>query len=207
MDVALRRRFTFEELMPSSNIIRDVLRARVPNRAFIELVVDVFDTLNSRIRFLYDRDHQLGHSYFLDVATVQSLRQVFIDRIIPMLQEYFYGAWDKICVVLGCPYGESGEPRRRAAHLLRPPERTAYAVPIVTASPFTEGAALGFDHDDYEDRLDYQLREVFGSGGLSDEDLCRTFLCVLELEPNEYEVRLRLLVEPTGAQGEAEAQA
>ena len=124
MDVALRRRFTFEELMPSSDIIRDVLRARVPNRAFIDLVVDVFDTLNSRIRFLYDRDHQLGHSYFLDVADVQSLRQVFVDRIIPMLQEYFYGAWDKICVVLGCPYGESGEPRRRAAHLLQPPGRT-----------------------------------------------------------------------------------
>ena len=77
-------------------------------------VVDVFETLNSRIRFLYDRDHQLGHSYFLDIADVQSLRQVFVDRIIPMLQEYFYGAWDKICVVLGCPYGESGEPRRRA---------------------------------------------------------------------------------------------
>ena len=209
MDVALRRRFTFEELMPSSDIIRDVLRARVLNRAFIDLVVDVFDTLNSRIRFLYDRDHQLGHSYFLDVADVQSLRQVFVDRIIPMLQEYFYGAWDKICVVLGCPYGESGEPRRRAAHLLQPPGGTAYAVPIVTASPFTESSALGFDHDDYEDRLDYQLRGVFSSGGLPDEGLYRTFLSVLDLAPSDYAERLRLLAQPTDGRlvSGAEAQA
>jgi 5-methylcytosine-specific restriction endonuclease McrBC GTP-binding regulatory subunit McrB len=209
MDVALRRRFTFEELMPSSDIIRDVLRARVPNRAFIDLVVDVFDTLNSRIRFLYDRDHQLGHSYFLDVADVQSLRQMFVDRIIPMLQEYFYGAWDKICVVLGCPYGESGEPRRRAAHLLQPPGGTAYAVPIVTASPFTESSALGFDHDDYEDRLDYQLRGVFSSGSLPDEGLYRTFLSVLDLAPSDYEERLRLLSQPNDARlvNGAEAQA
>jgi 5-methylcytosine-specific restriction protein B len=207
MDVALRRRFTFEELMPSSDIIRDVLRARVPNRAFIDLVVDVFDTLNDRIRFLYDRDHQLGHSYFLDVVDVQSLRQVFADRIIPMLQEYFYGAWDKICVVLGCPYGDSGEPRRRAAHLLQPPERIAYAAPIVTASPFTESSALGFDHDDYEDRLDYQLRRVFASADLSDDGLYRTFLGVLELEPSEYEERLRLLVEPNHVQLASRAEA
>ena len=168
----------------------------------------MFETLNGRIRFLYDRDHQLGHSYFLDVTDVQSLRQVFVDRIIPMLQEYFYGAWDKICIVLGCPYSESGEPRRRAAHLLQPPERTAYAVPIVTASPFPESSALGFDHDDYEDRLDYQVREVFASGGLPDEGLVPHVSGLLELEPNDFEERFRLLVAPNDAQMErAEAQA
>ncbi len=43
----------------------------------VDLVVDVFNALNERIRFLYDRDHQLGHSYFLDVSDAASLRQVF----------------------------------------------------------------------------------------------------------------------------------
>ena len=118
MDVALRRRFTFEELMPNCGVIRSVLRGRALNPAFVELVVDVFEILNERIRFLYDRDHQLGHSYFLDVTDIESLRQVFVDRILPMLQEYFYGAWDKICIVLGCPYHDSGEPKRREPHLL-----------------------------------------------------------------------------------------
>ena len=116
MDVALRRRFTFEELMPDAGVIRSRLQARVPDKPFIDLVVGVFEALNDRIRFLDDRDHQLGHSYFLEVTDVASLRQVFLDRIVPMLQEYFYGAWDKICVVLGLrPYNEVGEPKRRDA--------------------------------------------------------------------------------------------
>ena len=83
MDVALRRRFTFEELMPNGGVIRSVLGGRALNPAFVKLVVDVFETLNERIRFLYDRDHQLGHSYFLDVTDIESLRQVFVDRILP----------------------------------------------------------------------------------------------------------------------------
>ena len=101
MDVALRRRFTFEELMPDAGVIRTALQERVPEKPFIDLVVALFETLNDRIRFLYDRDHQLGHSYFMDVTNLDSLRQVFVDRVIPLLQEYFYGAWDKICTVLG----------------------------------------------------------------------------------------------------------
>ncbi len=76
MDVALRRRFTFEELMPDAGVIRSALRMRVPSKALIELVADVFDALNDRIRFLYDRDHQLGHSYFLEITSVGGLRQV-----------------------------------------------------------------------------------------------------------------------------------
>ena len=145
MDVALRRRFTFEELMPNGGVIRSVLGGRALNPAFVELVVDVFETLNERIRFLYDRDHQLGHSYFLDVSDIESLRQVFVDRILPMLQEYFYGAWDKICIVLGCPYHDSGEPKRREPQLLASDGGgKSYAHAVVTARLFHRGARAGF---------------------------------------------------------------
>jgi 5-methylcytosine-specific restriction endonuclease McrBC GTP-binding regulatory subunit McrB len=180
MDVALRRRFTFEELMPDAGVIRSTLRARVPSKAFIELVVDVFEALNDRIRFLYDRDHQLGHSYFLDVTDAASLRQVFLDRIVPMLQEYFYGAWDKISVVLGCPFNEAGEPKRRDAHLVDAKSTPkSYAHSILTARTFPEVKTLGFDHDDFEDRVDYRVHAGFAGGALSTEDLFRTFLGVL----------------------------
>lgn len=189
MDVALRRRFTFEELMPEADVIRGILRERVPNKPFIDLVVDVFKALNDRIRFLYDRDHQLGHSYFLDVNDVGSLRQTFLDRIVPMLQEYFYGAWDKICIVLGCPYDESGVPKRRHDHLHDAAGKT-YAHPIVTARIFPEVATLGFDHDDYEDRVDYHVRGAFQRGSLSPEDLYRTFLGVLALDKDTFAQRL-----------------
>jgi 5-methylcytosine-specific restriction protein B len=151
----------------------------------------VFEALNDRIRFLYDRDHQLGHSYFLEVTDVASLRQVFLDRIVPMLQEYFYGAWDKICVVLGCPYNEVGEPKRRDAHLLDSKSSgKSYAHPIVTARAFPEVKMLGFDHDDYEDRVDYHVRVAFAQGGLAKEDLYRTFLGILAVDAATFDQRL-----------------
>jgi 5-methylcytosine-specific restriction endonuclease McrBC GTP-binding regulatory subunit McrB len=198
MDVALRRRFTFEELMPDADVIRKVLQARVPDKAFIELVVGVFYALNDRIRFLYDRDHQLGHSYFLDVTDVGSLRNVFLDRIVPMLQEYFYGAWDKICIVLGCPYNEVGEPKRRDAHLLDPKAAgKSYAHPIVTGRTFPEVKTLGFDHDDYENRIDYRVRGAFAQGSVSNEDLYRTFLGILAVDGATFDQRLGELTAQT----------
>ena len=163
------------------------------DKAFVELVADICDALNDRIRFLYDRDHQLGHSYFLDVTDVGSLRQVFLDRVVPMLQEYFYGAWDKICIVLGCPYNEAGKPQRnnkqRDSHLLSIDGQT-YANPIVTAQAFTEERTLGFDHDDHEDRVDYQVRSAFRRDKLSQEELHRTCLGILPVDGETFAGRL-----------------
>jgi 5-methylcytosine-specific restriction protein B len=154
-------------------------------------VVDVFEALNDRIRFLYDRDHQLGHSYFLEVTNAAGLRQVLFDRIVPMLQEYFYGAWDKICMVLGCPYDDAGEPKRKDAHLLDSASSgKRYGHPIITAQTFPEVKTLGFDHDDHEDRIDYRLRAKFTDGSLSPEDLHRTFLGMLALDAAAFEQRL-----------------
>ena len=91
MDVALRRRFKFEELMPDEEVLRKELKGKLQDDPLVDLVVDLFNTLNKRIRFLYDRDHQLGHAYFLNVNSLEDLRLVFVDRVIPLLQEYFYG--------------------------------------------------------------------------------------------------------------------
>ena len=203
MDVALRRRFTFEELMPTVGVIRDILRKRVPDKPLIDLVTDLFDTLNSRIRFLYDRDHQLGHSYFLDVGSLEDLRQVFVDRVIPLLIEYFYGAWDKICMVLGCPFGESGEPRRGGHLVTRDGDQHVYVAPIVRARAFPEVQTLGFDHDEFEDRVDFAVVTRFQDGGLSDGELVRTFLSVLQLEKEEFDARLAALTGAAPALGES----
>ncbi len=194
MDVALRRRFTFEELMPSGQVIRDVLAKKVPDKPLIELVLDLFDTLNARIRFLYDRDHQLGHSYFLEVGSLDALRRVFVDRVVPLLQEYFYGAWDKISMVLGCPYDESGEPKRTGFIVTKDGARRTYVAPIVSATPFPEVRTLGFDHDEYEDRVDFAVMRNFQHGRLSQEALARTFLSVLQLEKDDFDSRLSSLV-------------
>ena len=193
MDVALRRRFTFEELMPSATVIRDVLRKTVPDTALINLVVDLFETINDRIRFLYDRDHQLGHSYFLGVGSIEALRRVFVDRVIPLLQEYFYGAWDKICMILGCPYDEAGVPRRTGHVVTKKGDSRIYVAPVIDASQFREVRTLGFDHDEYEDRVDFSVRSNFQLGRMEDGGLVCTFLGVLQLEKEEFDTRLAAL--------------
>ena len=192
MDVALRRRFTFEEIMPDATVIRDQLTKKVPRPAFIELVIELFITMNNRIRFLYDRDHQIGHAYFLDVDSISSLRLVFLNRIIPLLQEYFYGAWSKICIVLGCPFDDTGSPTRNSGHILAPSKNT-YLSPIIEATNFEELSSLGFEWDRYGERLDFSIHPDFQSGHTVSDKLIRTFLNILELSPNDYEQRFEAL--------------
>jgi len=57
--------------------------------------------INSRIEKLLDRDHQIGHSYFMTVKTLNDLKSAFQHKIIPLLQEYFFGDYGKIGLVLG----------------------------------------------------------------------------------------------------------
>ncbi len=66
---------------------------------------------SERIEALVDRDHTIGHSYFMNVQSESDLRLVFKDRIVPLLQEYFFGDFGKIGLVLGNEFVEkmSGE--------------------------------------------------------------------------------------------------
>lgn len=60
--------------------------------------------INERIEVLLDRDHTIGHSYFLKVRSKEDLRETFKDNIIPLLQEYFYGDYEKIGMILGAGF-------------------------------------------------------------------------------------------------------
>ncbi|MDR2221825.1 MAG: AAA family ATPase [Flavobacteriaceae bacterium] len=94
LDTALRRRFTFEEMMPNYEVIES------ENSLGIDLR-EVLETINARIEVLLDRDHLIGHSYFLGVDSIATLMARFKNNIIPLLQEYFYGDYGKIGLVLG----------------------------------------------------------------------------------------------------------
>jgi 5-methylcytosine-specific restriction endonuclease McrBC GTP-binding regulatory subunit McrB len=102
LDSALRRRFHFVEMMPDIEVIRSV----VPGNGVIDSVdiSTLLDQINGKIELLFDREHQIGHSYFLGVKSLTDLRDVFRSQVIPLLQEYFYSDWTKICIVLGCPH-------------------------------------------------------------------------------------------------------
>lgn len=102
LDTALRRRFSFEEMMPKPELLQDYKISSVNHT-----LADILYTINSRIEVLKDRDHLIGHSYFMKVNTEEDLKNVFFDKIIPLLQEYFYGDYEKILMVLGDGFIES----------------------------------------------------------------------------------------------------
>ncbi|MEJ0004770.1 MAG: hypothetical protein WDN30_16755 [Pararobbsia sp.] len=60
----------------------------------------LLDTLNERIELLIDRDHRIGHAYFVRVKTLTDLRFVFSDQVLPLLTEYFHDDWSRIALVL-----------------------------------------------------------------------------------------------------------
>lgn len=99
IDTALRRRFDFIEMMPSENELEGVMVDGIDIKKMLK-------TINERIEALYDREHTIGHAFFMKLKdeptpTLEMLASVFEKKIIPLLQEYFYDDYGKIQLVLG----------------------------------------------------------------------------------------------------------
>ncbi|WP_232504029.1 McrB family protein [Thiomicrospira microaerophila] len=93
MDTALRRRFDFIEMMPQPGLVTDDIEG-VDVRKMLEV-------MNQRIEALYDREHTLGHAFLMNLKDLNDLRHAFKNKILPLLEEYFYDDWQKIRWVLG----------------------------------------------------------------------------------------------------------
>lgn len=95
LDIALRRRFSFIEMAPDTELINFNIEEEDIN------VKKLVDIINLRIEKLLDKDHRIGHAYFMNVYTLDGLIDVFADKVIPLLEEYFFGDYSKIGLVLG----------------------------------------------------------------------------------------------------------
>jgi 5-methylcytosine-specific restriction endonuclease McrBC GTP-binding regulatory subunit McrB len=95
LDSALRRRFTFREITARP----EVLTGREVAGVGLE---QLLGTINGRVERLLDKDHLIGHAYFLFMPlTIAGLREVFARQLIPLLEEYFFGDSHKLRLVLG----------------------------------------------------------------------------------------------------------
>lgn len=103
MDTALRRRFSFIEMLPNESLLREVQVGELD-------VSEMLKKINKRIECLFDREHTIGHSFFMELKgrqsdskelIVEKLSGIFKKSVIPLLQEYFYEDYSKIMLVLG----------------------------------------------------------------------------------------------------------
>ena len=96
LDTALRRRFDFVEMMPDAEILKGIDVEGIDISKMLEV-------MNKRIEVLFDREHTIGHAYFIglkDNNDIETLANIFKNKVIPLLQEYFYEDYEKIRLVL-----------------------------------------------------------------------------------------------------------
>ena len=95
LDTALRRRFRFEEIAPEPRLLAEQVDG-VPLRRVLEI-------MNERIEYLHDREHRIGHAFFMgDGGTDRkAIDATMRDKVIPLLQEYFFDDWSRIAAVVG----------------------------------------------------------------------------------------------------------
>lgn len=93
LDIALRCRFPFRGLMPNPSVLSsDVDGVNLQN---------LLHTINERIEYFVDREHQIWHAYFTGCQTRVDIESAMRDKVIPLLSEYFYEDWSKVAAVFG----------------------------------------------------------------------------------------------------------
>ena len=97
IDTALRRRFQFKEMQPDPTLLDGVCVEELS-------IKELLSHMNQKISVLYDREHTIGHAYFMPLKispTIEPLASIFKSTILPLLQEYFFEDYEKILLVLG----------------------------------------------------------------------------------------------------------
>jgi DNA polymerase III delta prime subunit len=132
LDIALRRRFTFVEMMPDPALLGTVEGVNLSA---------LLTRLNARITALLDRDHQIGHSYFLDLDTADDLHFAWYRRIVPLLQEYFYNDSERLRAVIGDKFMRTvtiDDSTSRALGDLYDAEQAKYEIRVMESGEFLD---------------------------------------------------------------------
>ncbi|MCB0815132.1 MAG: EVE domain-containing protein, partial [Flavobacteriales bacterium] len=134
LDTALRRRFSFREMPARPDLLNGQQLGGVDLQRLLS-------TINERVEQLLDKDHHIGHSYFMSISSGVDLKRVFANKVLPLLDEYFHGDARKVGAVLGKAFVELKES--------------------------TTPLATGFDLDEYETRTLYVVKDPMRFADLS----------------------------------------
>lgn len=135
LDLALRRRFSFVEMMPEPSLLGSVDGISLST---------LLTRLNERIAALLGRDHQIGHSYFMGAQDVDALRFAWYHRVVPLIQEYFYNDGERLRSVLGNDFVKAVDIDTRTKNVLGDlydPENPQYEVIKLDDEKFLEALA------------------------------------------------------------------
>ena len=97
LDSALRRRFSFREMMPDKQVI-------VPKEVEGIILPQLLESINQRLEVILSKEHTIGHAYLIGINNIADLKHAFNNKIIPLLKEYFYGDFGKISMVIGSDF-------------------------------------------------------------------------------------------------------
>lgn len=132
LDTALRRRFSFKEIMPQPELLDDVVIDGLN-------VGTMLESMNRKIKALYDREHMIGHAYFMALKENKNkdlFFDIFTQKVFPLLQEYFYDDYKKIRAILG----DSGFGKDESMQFIKIDNEAQLLFP---------GEDLAFDDDQY----------------------------------------------------------
>lgn len=130
LDTALRRRFSFEEILPDLTRIPQQLEELNINPRLL------LAAINNRLEKLIGRDYTIGHSYFMKITKAEDLRKVICNKVIPLLQEYFYADYARIGLIIGPAFLEINK------------EKTSFM------------NIAGYDSSELETRTIYNLKNI-----------------------------------------------
>lgn len=169
MDTALRRRFDFEEMMPRPDLLKKEDDADLEVNGIN--IKSLLETINKRIEYLYDRDHTIGHAYFMSLKDKNEdeakaeLDNIFKNKIIPLLQEYFYDDWEKIQIVLGDhinQFNSSKQETEKRFYASNEYPECINKYRFIQSIKFKEDDVIGFNHEDIEDeQILYKVSDIF----------------------------------------------
>lgn len=130
LDTALRRRFSFEEILPEPGRLNEETESLPIN------LRKLLSTINDRLEKLIGRDYTIGHAFFMKIENIDDLRKVLCNKVIPLLQEYFYADYARIGLVIGQEFIDVKE------------QKTVFM------------KIAGFDSRDLEERPIYALKNI-----------------------------------------------